>query len=135
MRPNGQAEFWAKVHKTETCWFWTGGQTSHGYGSFPLNGGSVPAHRYAYELANGAIPPGKQLDHLCRNRACVRPDHLEAVSQRVNLLRGETIVAAQARQRHCKRGHEFNAVNTRISRLGWRHCRICDRSREQRGRS
>ena len=80
------ARFWAKVDKTETCWLWTGGQSA-GYGRFGFKGRpNLGAHRFAYELLVGPIPPGLDLDHLCRVRNCVNPDHLEPVTRRENLL-------------------------------------------------
>lgn len=82
--------FWAKVEKTNGCWLWTGG-TARGYGQFRLGGGrgskNVRAHRYAYELLVGPIPAGLEIDHTCENKLCVRPDHLEPVTKKVNLER------------------------------------------------
>ena len=109
------------------CWEWLG-STSTGYGCFRRG----YAHRYSYELHKGAIPDGLQIDHLCRNRLCVNPDHLEAVTVRVNVLRGVSRVAANARQSHCIRGHEFTPENTRRRANGSRACRECGR---QRGRA
>ena len=77
----------------------------------------------------GPLPDGLVLDHLCRNRACVNPEHLEPVTQSVNLLRGETVNAAASARTHCINGHEFSPVNTRISPSGRRVCRSCGRAR------
>lgn len=71
---------------TSACWNWTAG-SSEGYGTFWQDGGSRYAHIVSYELRNGSVPPGLELDHLCRNKACVNPEHLEAVTHRVNMRR------------------------------------------------
>ncbi len=121
--------FWAKVEFTDTCWLWTGARTSKGYGEFHHDNRIRPAHRWAYEFCVGPIPEGLTLDHLCRVHHCVFPVHLEPVTNRVNLLRGEGITAQQVRQTHCKRGHPFNEANTYRWR-GHRFCRTCQRGRD-----
>ena len=80
--------FWEKVHKTDLCWIWTGAK-SVGYGHFGTQQVLWTAHRYAWTRLVGPIPEGFDIDHLCRNRACVNPDHLEPVTRAVNLRRGE----------------------------------------------
>jgi hypothetical protein len=83
--------FWEKVAKGEGCWLWTGARLRGGYGTINAGGHaatSLLAHRVAYELVRGPIPDGLQIDHLCRNRACVNPYHMEPVSQAENLRRG-----------------------------------------------
>lgn len=79
-----EARFWAMVEKSEGCWTWTGSLTHDGYGRFKTGGVKFGAHRYAYQLTIGSIPEGMQIDHRCFNRACVRPDHLRAVTAKQN---------------------------------------------------
>lgn len=114
---------------TEGCWIWTAYKDRDGYGlsNRPkvMGRGSNRAHRIAYEIEHGSIPPG-HLDHLCRNRACVRPSHLEPVTAKVNAERG-----MKAQQTHCKRGHEFNEQNTYQKPNGTRACRRCHNEGEK----
>jgi len=121
--------FWSKVRKTKSgCWLWKAGRFPNGYGQFWLIPQSVAAHRYAWELTRGRPPKGLQLDHLCRVRRCVNPDHLELVSCKTNLLRGQTKAAANAAKTHCPRGHPYSAANTYFLPGGRRRCRICGRA-------
>ena len=115
--------FWSKVKKTDYCWEWTA-SLRRGYGQFSLNGKQITAHRFSYELVNGKIPKELELDHLCRNHSCVNPDHLEAVTHRENILRGETLQAINARKTHCIQGHEFTPENTYQDK-SYRQCKIC----------
>jgi len=117
--------FWEKVDKQPSgCWVWTGSITK-GYGQICVRTGRPElAHRVAYQLLRGDIPIGLELDHLCRNRACVNPGHLEVVDNRTNCLRGIGPTAINARMTHCKRGHELNGSNVNVYR-GMRFCRAC----------
>lgn len=122
--------FWAKVDKTETCWNWTAYRDPLGYGNFwPADKRMVLAHRFAFELLVGLIPEGLELDHLCRNPSCCRPDHLEAVTHRENILRGIGATAANAAKTTCIRGHSLSEANLRIRPDGGRICRACRRVR------
>lgn len=103
------------------CFIWIGWVKPHGYGLF----GKRLAHRVSYECAKGAIPEGLVIDHLCRNRCCVNPTHLEAVTQKVNTLRGVGPTAKNAVKTHCKHGHEFTPQNTIIRNGGERRCQRC----------
>lgn len=121
------------------CWEWTAA-TSKGYGRFWLGGRRSSggrralAHRVSYEHFRGPIPAGLELDHLCGVRHCVNPWHLEPVSCRENLLRGDTLAAANASKTHCKSGHPFAGANLYVDPSGGRHCRACDRDGHARRR-
>jgi len=125
-----EENFWVKVDRWDPdhCWEWTGAKIPGGYASLAVPGTSqVGAHRVAYELCIGPIPGGLHLDHLCRNRGCVNPKHLEPVTSRENILRGQSPGALNARKTHCKQGHEFTAENTYVIQ-GGRRCRACNRA-------
>lgn len=109
------------------CWEWLGSR-SGGYGQITVRRKNHRAHRLIYELLVGPIPAGKQLDHLCRNSACVNPEHLEPVTSRENTLRGVGVTAINKRRTHCHRGHPFTAENT-YRRPEGRYCKACRRLR------
>ena len=113
------------------CWEWTGQPAWNGYGRFGLDGREIMAHRFAYEAVRGPVPTGLQLDHLCRNRICVRPSHLEAVTQKVNLQRGIGPALASQRQlakTHCPHGHPYTPENILRVHGNERRCRECQRA-------
>mgnify|MGYP001141514056 CR=1 FL=1 len=135
--------FWMKVNKDGPipthrpglgpCWAWTGAAGRHGYGNFGANGRTWRAHQWSYVHEVGAVPDGLMLDHLCRNRLCVRPEHLEPVTNGENVRRGliPAIRAAQnADQSECKHGHPLSGENLYVQpKTGYRYCRTCQRRR------
>ena len=124
----GRALFASRINKTETCWIWIGSKFTHsGYGRFKAQGRDTAAHIFSWEIAHGPVPVGLELDHLCRNRICVNPGHLEPVTHRENELRGETIMARNFNKTHCDHGHELSGRNLFIRRNGRRRCQECER--------
>jgi hypothetical protein len=122
----------AKIDKTDPsgCWLWTASRKPCGYGQINLNGRPRPAHRVVYELLVGPIPAGLQLDHLCRVRSCVNPEHLEPVTSRENTRRGRAVEALRelaAQMTHCKSGHPLSGPNMYVDAKGHRLCRACRR--------
>lgn len=132
LTPEEHDAFWSRVgpEDPETgCHPWTGHVARSGYGAYAHRGAQIRAHRIAYAEAHGEAPEGLVIDHLCRNRSCVNPDHLEAVDNWTNVRRGESPVAKNARKTHCTRGHEFTPENTYVppKRPAERNCRECKR--------
>lgn len=121
------------VGNRANCWLWHGAKMKDGYGNFKAAGRFVRAHRYAYELLVGPIPEGLVLDHLCRVPLCVNPSHLEPVTRRENVLRGETVAASNAAKTHCKKGHPLSGDNL-YEHGHSRHCRVCRLAALERAR-
>ena len=146
--------FWSKVNKVGQspstrpelgpCWLWMASLDTYGYGMFWQ--GPRPmrklrrSHRVAYEASFGQIPEGFDIDHLCRNRCCVNPAHLEPVTRKENLRRGIRPGRYQSSKTHCPKGHPYEGINLFIDR-GRRHCMTCrrkyqrDYAREKRQRN
>lgn len=122
-----------KINEDTGCWEWQGAKNARGYGRIAMPSGKMggyrdSTHRVSYEEYVGPIPDGMVLDHLCRNPSCCNPEHLEAVTQKVNLRRGDTFQAANLLKTHCPHGHEYTPENTRRVARG-RRCRACERRR------
>jgi HNH endonuclease len=107
------------------CWNWSGEITKKGYARFNYDKKRTGGHRAIYEHIFGPISDNLTIDHLCRHRRCVNPLHLEAVTNTVNVLRGESIPAQNARKTHCNRGHLLAGRNLNPRKDGHRECRAC----------
>ena len=137
--------FWSKVNKAGPvgthrpdlgpCWVWEAGKCGGGYGVFMLNQKCWRSHILAYRWLVSEVPPPLVLDHLCRNRACVNPSHLEPKTRRDNALApGSLIFENGVHERAktcCPRGHEYSPSNTRVFR-GSRYCRECTKAYDRR---
>lgn len=140
-RPKGtgkplEERFWSKVDRQPNgCWVWNGSRTPNGYGTFRDGDKGHCAHRLSYQLIKGDIPTGLVLDHLCRNKACVNPDHLEPVTYSENVKRGDHTKKRMnnhnKNKTHCNKGHPLSGNNLYVSKLGRRHCKQCERDRRR----
>lgn len=125
--PSDAERFWSKVDpcRSDGCALWIGAVQSNGYGSFRLNGKTTRAHQFLV----GKAPEGTEWDHVkergCTHKNCVWPEHLEAVTHRVNLSRAP---AAMSLRTHCLKGHPYDDVNTRVNKAGRRECITCNRA-------
>lgn len=114
------------------CWLWLGKKDiGTGYGRVRFRGAQIGAHRRMYELVNGPIPAGLQIDHLCRVRLCINPVHLEAVTPRENTMRSTAVTKKNAQKTACPQGHPYNDHNTYRRPDGGRDCRICQSRRSR----
>jgi hypothetical protein len=121
--------FFSHVDFAGDCWEWTAGRTKQGYGAFhPHKNTTVLSHRFSYETLAGLIPPGMHIDHLCKNRACCNPDHLEPVGPGENTRRG-----SRAQTTHCPAGHKYTPENTYRApgKPTGRRCIACQKKRDK----
>lgn len=126
-----EIRFWANVEKTGTCWIWKGNAfQSTGYGKIVIEKKHLLTHRLAYELLIGPIPEGKEIDHLCRIRLCCNPLHLEAVTHRENVVRGNSAASRNAKKTHCVHGHLLAGDNLiKSGKRKFRKCRTCNQEK------
>lgn len=113
------------------CWLWPSIFRNSGYGRVKVGGRGCVAHRVVYEQVRGKIHEGLQLDHLCRVRSCVNPDHLEPVTPRENQRRGKTFTKEKYAMTHCINGHELRGANLFIRANGSRRCQKCEKERQR----
>lgn len=125
-------EEYEAAHPASECILWDGTLNAEGYGHMHSEDKKAYAHRVVYAEVHGPIPPGMVIDHLCRSKNCINVEHMQAVTIKENTLRGNSPAARQARQTHCKRGHEFTPVNTYRHKDGRRECRECTRARRRK---
>lgn len=125
------ARFEAKIQKTDTCWIWIGARAPNGYGQIVVSGPRrvLLAHRLSYQTYVGPIPDGLVIDHLCRVRACVRPDHLEPVTVGENSARGMHPHQIARRAGRCTKGHALTPENSYLTKDRRRICKICAKAR------
>jgi len=126
-----ETRFWKKVDRTGECWVWIATCDPYGYGRFWLDGRMAPAHRVSFAMTCGPIEPGMQLDHICRNRRCVKPAHLRQVTPYWNRTHNTASpLVAIWFSTHCSRGHPFDLFNTKTRMRDGkmrRECRECRR--------
>lgn len=115
-KKNPSDRFWEKVDKSGDCWVWLASKNTKGYGKFSSNGVPVMAHRFSWEQVNGEIPRELVVNHLCENKPCVRPDHLELITNAENLRYsgvGQKNAEHHKSKTHCRNGHEYTKETTR----------------------
>lgn len=132
-----RSRFWSKVDASGDCWLWTASLIPAGYGQFYMKTPDgrdtmARAHRVSWEFLVGEIPDGLTLDHLCRVRHCVNPDHLDPVTRGENLLRSHATITRQNQEKtHCPHGHPYSGENLYVDPSGGRRCRTCAESRDR----
>lgn len=133
MRGTPVERFFAKFNEDDRtgCWLWAGAVTGNGYATLDIDRRTRLAHRWYWEHVNGPVPEGLHLDHLCRTRHCVNPDHLEPVAPAENVRRGRKV---ERERTHCPQGHPYSGDNLKIDARGHRKCRTCNRERNRQRR-
>ncbi len=121
--------FWKQIDTSGECWIWTGKTRPDGYARIGVDRGHMPVHRFAYEAFVGPIPDDMHVDHLCRTRACARPDHLEVVTQAENNRRAVAVRKPTEPKAECPHGHPMSGENLAVNTVGKRSCRECARIR------
>lgn len=134
LTPPEHNDFWGRVSEPDPltgCMNWQQYVEPSGYARYAHRGQMIRVHRIAYADTHGSVPDGMIIDHLCGNRSCCNPDHLEAVDNWTNVRRGNSPVAQNWRKTHCVNGHEFTPENTYVpkNRPTQRYCRACKSSR------
>jgi hypothetical protein len=125
------SRFLSKIDKTDGCWLWKSAIARNGYGVFRLAGKTVYAHRLSFAIHRGSPSPLLVIDHLCRTRNCVNPDHLRELDRGENVSIGRSVLRERT---HCANGHEFTDFNTRRE-SGRRVCRVCHNERNRKFRA
>ena len=128
------SRFWRHVDDSGNCWEWKGTKDRKGYGQFTVNKKHFFAHRWAYEALVGPIAEGMVVDHLCRNRACCNPSHMEIVTPVENVKRGEGITAQNSRKDKCQCGQPYFIAHRKDGR-SYRYCRACKNEYQRRWRA
>lgn len=136
-KPQLPSSFWCRVLNVGNpgCWEWAGARTPTGYGHIQIKGRTISTHRLVYQCICGPIPKGLTIDHLCRNRLCVNPEHLEAVTFRENTRRGTSPIAKNAKKTRCPRNHPLSGPNLRVYFGPYgptRYCLICKKAASRR---
>lgn len=130
LRASDVTRFWRKVTvgDTDDCWLWKGVPSTKWYGGFGLAGKVIQAHRLAYQMLVGPIPKGQCIDHLCQEKHCVNPKHMELVTRAENVMRGDSVPAKNGRKTHCNRGHPLSGDNLYSAPSNnKRYCRKCQK--------
>lgn len=134
LNPRDVERFWSSVQKTDSCWNWVGCKTN-GYGYLSISGTNYRVHRISYFLKNGHVPESLCLDHLCRNKSCVNPDHLEPVTWRTNVvLRGTHPRMVASVYGKCLKGHPLDGHYFSKTRGPQRECKTCKAERMKRNK-